>query len=429
MKFIAPILLAALLVACPSPNINPAPSTNRAPIAVFSISSNPANINTSLNLNASTSSDPDGDVLTYSWNFGDGGTATGVTTSHTFATTGRFTIGLTVSDGKLSNNTTQNLTINPVNSSLGKITYTYQNNVYRVNAQTGATPENVSALITPSSERNPERRLNISPNGAWLILETRNLEAVCADQFCLAVAPSANPASVVVVRAPDPIQNNDGFPSISNDGNLIVYPASGGAHSRDLWALTKTGNTWAAPVQITQTSSFAWNDQPSFSSDGTKILFDCGSEPNATGASNICEIATSGTGFRVVVTPSFAASNIASKKAVHHADYAPDGSIVFEADWDGEQIWKMAANLVMQNPNIQTRQVSHPPITRVSSLDTTNDNSPCVLANGQIASLWLGRAGNNVGNHELKMMKNDGSSNTMIVTGIDIDDLGIGCGG
>jgi hypothetical protein len=51
---------------------------------------------------AAGASDPDGDALTYAWDFGDGGSATGSTASHVYAGTGAFTVKVTVSDGKLS---------------------------------------------------------------------------------------------------------------------------------------------------------------------------------------------------------------------------------------------------------------------------------------------------------------------------------------
>ncbi len=46
------------------------------------------------------SSDPDGDALTYSWDFGDGTTATGMTPSHSYAAAGSYVVSLVVNDGE-----------------------------------------------------------------------------------------------------------------------------------------------------------------------------------------------------------------------------------------------------------------------------------------------------------------------------------------
>jgi PKD repeat protein len=53
-------------------------------------------------------SDPNDDSLSYTWDFGDGGTGTGASVTHTYGTTGTFTVKVTVSDGKesASNQTT-----------------------------------------------------------------------------------------------------------------------------------------------------------------------------------------------------------------------------------------------------------------------------------------------------------------------------------
>ncbi|MEO8361040.1 MAG: ELWxxDGT repeat protein [Vicinamibacteria bacterium] len=72
--------------------------TNQAPTANAG-AAHAAFRNQSVAFTGAASSDPDGDTLTYSWNFGDGGTATGVTPSHTYATSGAFTVTLTVNDG------------------------------------------------------------------------------------------------------------------------------------------------------------------------------------------------------------------------------------------------------------------------------------------------------------------------------------------
>jgi PKD repeat protein len=44
------------------------------------------------------SSDADGDALEFAWSFGDGNSGTGVTTSHTYASAGTFTVRLIVTD-------------------------------------------------------------------------------------------------------------------------------------------------------------------------------------------------------------------------------------------------------------------------------------------------------------------------------------------
>ncbi|QNE21465.1 PKD domain-containing protein [Kribbella qitaiheensis] len=81
---------------------------NQAPHAAFVSSCN----GLLCGFDASGSSDPDGNTLTYAWNFGDGQTGTGVNPNHTYASDGARTVTLTVSDGSLTNAVTG--TVSPI---------------------------------------------------------------------------------------------------------------------------------------------------------------------------------------------------------------------------------------------------------------------------------------------------------------------------
>jgi hypothetical protein len=80
---------------------------NLPPTASFSSSTS----GNTVSVNGSASSDPNGDALTYAWTFGDGGTATGVTASHTYAAAGTYTVGLTVNDGHGGSNSTSSTVV------------------------------------------------------------------------------------------------------------------------------------------------------------------------------------------------------------------------------------------------------------------------------------------------------------------------------
>lgn len=84
---------------------------NCAPVSDFSVSGT-AKEGSSVSFDASASSDADGDAITYSWNFGDGSSATGAQTSHTYAVAGTYGITLTVTDSKGgTGSVTQSLTV------------------------------------------------------------------------------------------------------------------------------------------------------------------------------------------------------------------------------------------------------------------------------------------------------------------------------
>lgn len=72
------------------------PVPNQAPTAAFTEVVGPDGMTVSVD--GSASSDADGSVTAFAWTFGDGGTATGATASHTYAEPGSYRIELTVTD-------------------------------------------------------------------------------------------------------------------------------------------------------------------------------------------------------------------------------------------------------------------------------------------------------------------------------------------
>ena len=86
---------------------------NKPPVAGLSITPTGSGMAgaTSYRFNGGSSSDPDGDQLTYSWNFGDGSSGSGVNASHVYDSPGTYSVTLTVSDGKESATATGSATV------------------------------------------------------------------------------------------------------------------------------------------------------------------------------------------------------------------------------------------------------------------------------------------------------------------------------
>jgi PKD repeat protein len=100
-------------------------SSNRVPVASFTATPTSGEAPLTVSVNASGSTDSDGSIVSYSWNFGDGGTATGVTAQHVYNQAGTFTVTLTVSDNRgAQDQATRTVTVTGNEGPVAELQYT-----------------------------------------------------------------------------------------------------------------------------------------------------------------------------------------------------------------------------------------------------------------------------------------------------------------
>lgn len=294
------------------------------------------------------------------------------------------------------------------NSGPGWVTYSVADRVYRIGVDSGDGPIDVSAVFDETSEGVDDEPA-ASRNGRWLLVNSGRFRRECAGGTCL-VRYRGDLTEPEPVLAGGVAISPDSRAAISDSGELVIY-SSEGEHGDDLFAVTRGPDGWSTPVLLTVDSPHEFNVRPVLSRAGDLVLFDCGPSPFSGEGNGICEAAIDGSGFRRVLDPAQPPDGISPGLVVEHGDYMRDGTIVFEADWDGEAIWMLAPG------------AAEP--VRISA-EFSNDNTPCVLPDDRIASLWLGRPGGGA-LHELKVMAADGSDSTVVTPGVDVMDIGLSC--
>ena len=267
----------------------------------------------------------------------------------------------------------------------------------------------MSAGSSTGSREVAATRSSTSPPMAGSSSSPRSDSAVPAGP----ASPWRTGMSPVPLRSPYEVSavHADGVAAIASGGRLVVFEAPGGPHREDLWATVERNGHWGPPILITRRSPGQYNQFPAISPNGKRVVFDCGSDPYAQSSTQVCTTTVRGGAVSVTV-------HARGGDALRQPAWEPDGSIVYERQsmsTDGssdERIWRQ--------PPRSSKSVL---VSRVE-----NDNSPCVLPDGRIVSLWLGRPGNRGGLHEIKVMSEAGATGQMLLENVDVLDEGTGCG-
>ena len=141
------------------------PPINDPPIAVMNSQISSGNAPLSVNFDALGSSDPDGSLTGFDWDFGDGNSASGITTTHTYIFPGTYTASLLVTDNTgLTSTATQTIVVNTCNAPVS------------LNLTLDNYPEETSWVLADSNG------LNIASGGTYGYLADGSVVAL---DFCL----------------------------------------------------------------------------------------------------------------------------------------------------------------------------------------------------------------------------------------------------
>lgn len=295
----------------------------------------------------------------------------------------------------------------------GHVAYVLEGGLYVQEATPGSEPRALTPELDALAPGVDEAFVQLASDGAWLLLSSERFDPQCMGYACLSVVD-------IGVTQGTAVLDGDGAPIRFGSGNgaaltrgagAIVFGAEG-VHTRDLHWTERSGDAWTAPVVLTADSPYAYNTMPRLDVNEQRVVFDCGDAPYGDVGTAICEVGIGGDGFRVAWTPDQLPAGGSAGGFLHHPSYRPDGGIVFESSWIGEQVWVLAPGAAEP---VQLRPDHH------------NDNAPCVLPDGRVVSLWLGREGSS-GVHELALKQADGSGDDMLLIDRDISDVGTACG-
>ncbi len=252
------------------------PPTNRAPVASFTVDCT----NLTCDVDATDSTDPDNDPLTYAWNFGDGTTGTGVTSSRTYTSAGARTITLTVGDGTTTTATTR--TANPTTTGGGTAALSY------VGAGSAAGNRRTHTVRIPTTVAAGDRLVLFmstnsiggtlgSPTG-WTLLQSRDSTAT-RGRVWTRQATTSDANSLVTVTSSTTIKDVMSVAAYrSTSGTATISASTSGTQTASATSFTTPS------VPVAQSGSWLlsyWSEKSSTTKTWTRPT---GTAPRATPA-------------------------------------------------------------------------------------------------------------------------------------------------
>jgi PKD repeat protein len=263
---------------------------NQAPVAAF-VSSCNGHV---CGFDASGSTDADGNTLTYTWNFGDGQSGTGVNPNHTYAGDGARTVTLTVSDGTLTNSKTGQ--VNPVATvSQGEVSFVGA-------ASTSGNRSSHSVRIPANVQTQDRLLLFLSTNATtgtitdavpgWTLIQTRDGNGIRGRAWTKA-ATAADAGSDVTVAGSELSKSVLSVAAYRSTGVTTVSASavrgvdtSASSHATPTVAVAK-GNSWLVNVWSEKSSvDQTWTLPAGVSSRTTGAATGTGKMSSIVGDSN-----------------------------------------------------------------------------------------------------------------------------------------------
>jgi PKD repeat protein len=288
----------------------------------------------------SGSSDPDGPITNYAWDFGDSTTGTGITPSHTYAASGTYPVSLTVTDNEGGTKTTSHpVTVTRVNQGpTASFTANCTDLTCTTDAAASADPDGTitsyawdfgdsttgtgaTASHSYATAGSYTISLTVTDSDGATATTTRSIAAVDparAIEFVGASRVNANAASFSVtvpaaVSAGDALllffADNDPVPTITGPAGWtqVETLASSGQAAR-LWRKTATATDAGSTVQVT-TSAFTKAEATLLAYSGTAANPISGS---ATGSETVTQAAHT--------TPTLSTSTVGGKLVSYWAE-------------------------------------------------------------------------------------------------------------